>query len=96
MYRQALRYRFVPASHTLGQRYLDISFMIAQSAFLCSLFETVCSASRSGVFFSPLDLAIVISGTTRGCKLSGEPAGGVSWSGGFESADLFLLLVFDA
>lgn len=72
MYRQALKHRYVSAFHTLGQRYLDISFMIAQSAFLCSLFETVCSPSRSGGFGSALDLVFATSGTARGCKLSGD------------------------
>lgn len=32
---------------TLGQRYFAISFIIAQSAFLCSFLPTVASLSRS-------------------------------------------------
>lgn len=33
-------------SLTFGHRYWVISFIIAQSAFLCSLFDMVCSASK--------------------------------------------------
>lgn len=36
----------------LGHKYCDISLIMAQSAFLCSLFETVCSASRGSFFVS--------------------------------------------
>jgi len=41
--------------------------MIAQSAFLCSLFETVCSASKGSVFGSAVGLAAFFSA----CTLSG-------------------------
>ena len=37
---------------TFGHRYRTISFMIAQSALLCSLLDTVCSASSESVFGS--------------------------------------------
>ncbi|KAK7555170.1 hypothetical protein IWX91DRAFT_124933 [Phyllosticta citricarpa] len=36
---------------TFGHKYLDISFMMAQSALRCSLLLTVFSASRSGSLF---------------------------------------------
>ena len=51
---------------TFGHRYLAISFMIAQSAFLCSLLDTVCSVSKASVFGGPFGLA-----AAGFCTLSG-------------------------
>lgn len=48
--------------HTFGQRYLAISFMIAQSAFLCSLFASVVSLRRS--FFAVVAFRASFGGFT--------------------------------
>lgn len=53
-------------SPTFGHRYLAISFIIAQSAFRCSLFDTVCSAKNASVFGGAL-----VFGATGCCTLSG-------------------------
>jgi len=49
----------------LGHKYCAMSLMIAQSAFLCSLFDTICSAS-SGSFLDAgsagLSSALMLSG----------------------------------
>ncbi len=51
----------VSASPTFGHRYRAISFIIAQSAFLCSLFESVCSESNASVFGVSSGLAFFAS-----------------------------------
>lgn len=48
--------------HTFGQRYLAISLMIAQSAFLCSLFASVASLRRS--FFAVVAFRASFGGFT--------------------------------
>lgn len=49
---------------------------MAQSAFLCSLFETVCSARSASVFGAPSDFGGVAGWTDSGLTLSGSSAFG--------------------
>lgn len=57
---------------TLGHKYLAISFMIAQSAFRCSLFDTVCSVKSASVFGDASDLAAGGFSTLSGFTLSAK------------------------
>jgi hypothetical protein len=70
---------------TLGHRYFTISFIIAQSAFLCSLLATVVSLSRS--FFGDADAAVLWTsfGFRAGVASTGRDTGGACELGGFRS-----------
>ena len=56
---------------TFGHRYLAISFMMAQSAFLCSLFETVCSESKESVLGASFVFTVSTFWKVSGLMLSG-------------------------
>lgn len=55
---------------TFGHRYLAISFMIAQSAFRCSLLDTVCSVRSISVLGGTFGRAIGAFRTLSGLRLS--------------------------
>lgn len=67
------RLSFEYVYHTFGHRYLDISFVMAQSAFLCSLFETVCSDSRPSGFGASFGFALFGSSYDSGLIFSDCP-----------------------
>jgi len=64
---------------TFGHRYLDISFKIAQSAFLCFSFETRCSEGTTSVAGAAFGLAFLGLCIVSGRRLSGESA--LIWTG---------------
>ena len=61
-------------SPTFGHRYCTISFMIAQSAFRCSLFDTSCSVRSPSVLGAPSDFASGGFCTASGLMFSIESA----------------------
>lgn len=65
-------------SLTFGHRYLAISFIIAQSAFRCSLFDTVCSAKNASVFGGASVFAARGFCTLSGFTLSAKSTFGVT------------------
>lgn len=70
-----------PSPPTFGHRYCAISLMMAQSAFLCSLLDTVCSERRLSVLGALF--AVASPGLLKVSGLTGSTASAASASRAF-------------